>query len=586
MVNDVSESYVEEKAEIVATSVASQFSNHKDMLISCSSLFESINLNNSSVIFRKVQTIRRIGSFKAVGVVGSNGVGMDNEGHFLEDASDQTFYKEAIKGKPYISDLVKGTDGETDVIIISIPLMRDDVPAGVLFGVLDQSFLSGIISSNHGLLTGVSFLITKDGRIMASSDPKITSSEPGNDGYFATDIRWTGGKGSVPYIRERIFDKDATTTYRYTLDGEEKHTIITPVADYPWVLTIVLPESALMERTKMMGLYMSLLILAVIVSVSLLVFALVRVAKSDSDMVRHKERYEIATRQNRSIVFDYDSGRRRLELSGSYDVILGKRSPVLEGAEVDAVLGLIHEDDEAFRNLLDNVDKLLDSQINAEARFKCEDGNYRWFKLRANILRGHDGKVKEIVGSMMNADNRVRNDYGLKYREDLDIVTGLLNKNSFEKQVEEKLRNADSGNMFALYLIDIDNFSGLNEQLGHNIGDKIICDTANKIGRVFTDKDCIARYAGDEFAVLLLLSPETKRIGQRIVEDKAYRLCKAIDETYSNGKSDFRITVSVGVSCFPDDGNTYDDLYRRADAALYAAKHSGKNQCCIYRNGG
>ncbi len=586
VVNEVSESFAEEKAEIMASAISTTFSNHIDMLNSCATLFDSVNLRKSSLVARRVRSIEHVGFFKAVGVVGADGIGADNEGNIFTDLTDKEFYIEALKGHPYVSDLVTGNDGVTNVIILSVPLMRGDVAAGVLFGIFDQVTLDEVISSSHDMLTGVNFLITRGGDILASSDPKVRSIIPGKEGYFATDQLWKSKDSSVPYIRERTFDKDRTVTYRYELDGEEKLTIITPVEGYSWVLAVVLPESAIKERTRMMGLYLSLLILGMVASMGLLITALVLVLKGDSDLVKHKERYELATRQSKAIIFDYDCIRKRLEFSGSYEIILPKGKAVLEGVDADRILDLIHPDDASFKKLLDRADKLLDSVINSEARLKCEDGEYRWFKLKANIVRGHDGRVKEIVGSMMDAEDHYSSDIGLKFREGIDVVTGMLKRPEFEKLAESKLRDAEGGSMYALYLIDIDNFTGVNELLGHAIGDKIISDTANKIGRVFTDKDCIGRLAGDEFAVLLLLSPETKRVGQRIVEDKAYRLCKTVDETYSNGKNDVRITVSVGVSCFPDDGRTYEDIYRRADAALYAAKHSGKNQCCIYRDGG
>ncbi len=588
IVSEVSENFVEEKVEMVAASLADKFANHIEMLGSCATLFDSADLRNEKEIRDHVRYAKGVGLFKVVGIVGPDGAGYDSEGNSLGDLSKERFVREALKGTPYISDVIKGIDGVTDVIILSVPVRHQDKPVGVMFGVFERGVLTDIVTARETFLTGVLFLLTRNGEFIGSSDPNEVSRTPEFDKYFATDRKWKTKGSTVAYVPERIFDKDSTVTYHYSVDGEDKLTVITPIKDSPWVMAAVLPESALRERTRMLGLYTSLLLGGIILSFALLIFAFIRLIQGDSSALRHKENFELASKQNRTIVFDFDKIRNRLELSGSFDIIMGKdKESVLEGTDASNVLNLIHPDDDSFRRLIENADKLLDSQINAEARFRCNNGEYRWFRLKADIVRGHDGKVREIVGSMVSAeDNITRKSSGLKIKDNIDPDTGLYTRSGMERLVNEKLSAAENGSMYALYLIDIDNFSAVNDFLGHTIGDRIISDTARKIGRVFTDKDCIGRYAGDEFVVLLLLSPETRRVGQRIIEDKAYRLCKTIDETYSNGKDDVRITVSVGVSCFPEDGRSYEDLYRRADAALYAAKHSGKNQCCIYRDGG
>lgn len=588
IVSEVSESFMEEKAEMIASSISVKFSTHIEMLKSCATLFDQADLEDAGALKEKIGSVKGVGLFETVGIVGADGRAYDNDGNSLGDLSGEKYVRETLKGSPYISDVIKGLDGDTDVIILSIPILKDSVPTGVLFGVFDRGVLTDIVTARDSFLTGVLFLLTRNGVFIESSDPNEESRTPEFDEFFATDRKWKTKGSAIAYVPERIFDKDSTVTYHYSVNGEDKLTVITPIKDSPWVMAVVLPESALKERTRMLGLYTSLLLGGIALSFALLIFAFVRLIQGDSSAVRYKENFELATRQNRTIVFDYDSIRKRLELSGSYDIVMGRdKGSVLEGADALNVLNLIHPDDDAFRRLLDNADKLLDSQINAEARFRCSDGEYRWFRVKGDIVRGHDGRVREIVGSMVIAEEGTRrSSIGLKIRDEIDPETGLFNRAGIEKAVRSKLAEAESGGMYALYLIDIDNFTAVNDYLGHNIGDRIISDTAAKIGRVFTDKDCIGRCAGDEFVVLLLLSPETKRVGQRIIEDKAYRLCKTIDETYSNGKDDVRITVSVGVSCFPEDGRTYEDLFRRADAALYAAKHSGKNQCCIYRDGG
>ncbi len=585
MVSQVSEGFVEEKALKTADSYSFIIENHITMLNDSAELFNGVNLKNKDSVSRVLSLMKGVGMFKVVGAFMNDGSGIDSDGNIFGSFSDKPEYLKPMQGMAYVSDMTEGLDGSTQVMLVCVPVYRGGEPQAVLFGVLDRETLASVIQDKAVSSSGERFLLTRDGVIVASSDPNV-GEIPGNDGYFNTLTYWKNGDSRVIYVRDRMFDVDKLVVYRYSIDGEGKCTIITPIDKCPLVLAVVLPESILKERTRVMGLYIALLVLSVVIAVGLLLFALVTLARSDSEIVRRYEKYEIASRQSKTLVFDYDHIRKRLELSGNYDMLTGKKGSVFENGNERFIFDLVHDDDQAVKELFMNLHRNKEARINAEARLLCADGIYRWFRIRATVLRSQEGAVREIVGNLANVEEKARDIGTLKFKEEIDEVTGLYNKSSFEALVADKLSNPGSGSMYALYVIDIDNFGSVNDILGHVIGDRILSTVAGKIGRVFTDKDCIGRLKGDKFGVLLLLAPETKRVGQRIIEDKAYRLCKTMDETYSDGENDVRVSVSVGVSCYPDDGNTYEELFRRADAALYAAKHSGKNQCCIYRNGG
>ncbi len=585
MVDRVSEDFVEEKALKTAASYNFIIENHIAMLHSSAELFSGVNLKNKDSVAGCLNLMRGVGMFKVVGAFLEDGTGIDSEGNIFGNFRDKPEYLQPMEGKEYVSDMIPGLDGSTPVMLICVPVLRDGVTKAVLFGVFDRDTIASVIQDKTSSLSGERFLLTRDGFIVASSDPNV-GEIPGSDGYFNTLTYWKNGDSKVIYVRDRMFDVDKFVAYRYSIDGEGKYTIITPIEKCPLVLAFVLPESILRERTRLMGLYIALLVFSVIVAVGLLLFALVTLARSDSELARRYEKYEIASRQSKTLVFDYDHIRKRLELSGNYDMLTGRKGSVFENGNERFIFDLMHDDDQAVKEQFLNLHRNKETRINAEARLRCADGVYRWFRIRATVLRSQGGDVREIVGNLANVEEKARDTGNLKFKEEIDEVTGLYNRSSFEAMVSDKLKEPVSGSMYALYVIDIDNFGSVNDILGHVIGDRILSTAAGKIGRVFTDKDCIGRLKGDKFGVLLLLAPETKRVGQRIIEDKAYRLCKTMDETYSDGENDVRVSVSVGVSCYPDDGNTYEDLFRRADAALYAAKHSGKNQCCIYRNGG
>ena len=127
----------------------------------------------------------------------------------------------------------------------------------------------------------------------------------------------------------------------------------------------------------------------------------------------------------------------------------------------------------------------------------------------------------------------------------------------------------------------MDNFKQVNDRLGHSFGDQAICDTANKLSLVFSEKDFIGRIGGDEFCVFLCIKNTVKN-PHAIAEEKANTLKSILAEYYSNGETSVQVTPSIGISLFPEQATSFKDLFMRADYALYHVKNNGKNNFAIY----
>lgn len=193
-------------------------------------------------------------------------------------------------------------------------------------------------------------------------------------------------------------------------------------------------------------------------------------------------------------------------------------------------------------------------------------------------------------------------------RSERDELTGLLNRASFRSLTDEMLlRNDDC--MHALFMIDLDNFKLVNDTLGHPAGDLFLSKMSKILVDCFRSTDLIGRIGGDEFVVLM-----TNVTGKTFVEEKAYQLTKAfsalldaafdaasltrsedeldaalergINSTasrhYPRTRSKPRVSASIGISLFPKDGATREELYGHADEAMYKVKLSGKNHYLFY----
>jgi diguanylate cyclase (GGDEF)-like protein len=129
-------------------------------------------------------------------------------------------------------------------------------------------------------------------------------------------------------------------------------------------------------------------------------------------------------------------------------------------------------------------------------------------------------------------------------------------------------------------MIDIDGFKNCNDSFGHLVGDVVLRDVARLMRESVREIDLVARYGGEEFSVVL---PETGRSEARIV---AERVRKRIEENDFRAYDEtLKMTISVGVSAYPDDSSDADGLIEAADEALYAAKAAGKNIVCEYGKG-
>lgn len=169
-------------------------------------------------------------------------------------------------------------------------------------------------------------------------------------------------------------------------------------------------------------------------------------------------------------------------------------------------------------------------------------------------------------------------------RAKIDRLTGIYNKLSFEENAEYMLSSARTGEHHAIILMDIDNFKGVNDNLGHSYGDKVLADIGNILRLTFGHSDCLGRIGGDEFCVMLNIPENAQPDYMELVNDKCRSLCEAFHSNYTGDDGSYKISASIGVALFPEDGKEFNELYRNADKALYASKHKGKDTYTIFRD--
>ncbi len=160
-----------------------------------------------------------------------------------------------------------------------------------------------------------------------------------------------------------------------------------------------------------------------------------------------------------------------------------------------------------------------------------------------------------------------------------DVLTGLPNRLLFNDRLETTIKGAHrTGEMFAVLFLDLDRFKNINDSLGHSVGDEVLIGVARRLRASVRASDTVARYAGDEFTLILrhiVQRDDVLRIAEKIVRVMEAPL------TLSDG-AELQITASLGVSFYPDDATTAESLLKHSDVAMYSAKGMGRNNYQIY----
>ncbi len=208
-------------------------------------------------------------------------------------------------------------------------------------------------------------------------------------------------------------------------------------------------------------------------------------------------------------------------------------------------------------------------------------GSMQLFRSAANGFRKEDAQLLWILSLV--AENLLTREYaneGLLRFAFTDYLTGLRTRGYFEQQLELEFKRAERKQQkFALLMIDIDHFKILNDTFGHHVGDQLLRDVTSILMKDMREVDTVARYGGEEFVIIL---PETTETGAVFV---AQRLRRAVDQAKffaGSPHSVQHLTISIGVAVYDTDAQFKRDLIEFSDAALYAAKHNGRNRVMCY----
>lgn len=214
------------------------------------------------------------------------------------------------------------------------------------------------------------------------------------------------------------------------------------------------------------------------------------------------------------------------------------------------------------------------TELQFEHRRLKKDGSYFWALGIIHLVS--DPYTNNIKASVLikNIDTEKESLLKLKLLSSTDPLTGLWNRNMILQEINSLFGHSSNFDTHIFLMIDIDNFKYLNDTMGHQFGDFVLCDIALELKKCVQKDDFCARLGGDEFVLLLKNTPFNANLSNRL-----QKICSSLSKTYENGLS---TTVSIGIALYPRDGTNFNKLYQKADSALYQAKRNGRNQFVFY----
>ncbi len=297
-------------------------------------------------------------------------------------------------------------------------------------------------------------------------------------------------------------------------------------------------------------------------------------------LFQEKERAEVTLQSIGDAVITTDSKGRIDFLNPSAEKLTGWSCGDARKKPVESVVRLLNERGvETGGILLSSLrGESAAASFPENTMIVTRDGTHCDIHGTAAPIHDHSGKVVGGVITMSDVSNLREAAALLSHQATHDALTDLPNRGLLQEHLQRAISYAQrSGHNIGVLFVDLDNFKSVNDGLGHAAGDQVLTAVAKRLQECHRGEDLVARQGGDEFVVVLDYIDNTRQIS--VV---ARKICDALDRPVDIEGHSYFVTASIGISVYPRDGTTVDDLLKNADAAMYRAKGKGRGYIQYY----
>ena len=528
--------------------------------------------------------------FDFIGLSDAEGDALDSSGQQVY-IGNRSYFSEAMEGKVVISDVLssKIVEGQ-DVQVMAVPMVKDGVPTGVVYGILNVKNVNDSLEN-----------VTKNNiytQIVDSKGTPVTR--------LKTDTWMLGSDTIWEYYRQCTFVDGSAETVRadmsenrsgyYTLkcEDETRITYYAPLETGGYYIFSNLEVSPLRElvgrinenaRNMAVGITIGFLILG-----AGIYFFHRRISEelqeSYETKISSEEILRIAADHSNAFVFEYNAETHILKRKTGRENSLFSEEIIRDLPDSVVRKGVLEPD--SVRTFVDAFEQIGQQESVSVIIQTISGGQPEWYQILMKNIYDEKHRIINTVGAVTDVteikkqQERVREEARRKEefrrKAERDRLTGLYNAEAAAEKIDAILAAGPNREGHYLFVfMDLDNFKQVNDTFGHHYGDRVLAEMAGILSEKFRDDAIAARLGGDEF--ILFFPNDT---GFAAVEHIFAELVEQCDRTYEKDGVKVSVSASFGIAMAPEHGGTFEELCQNADTALYEVKRNHKKGYRLY----
>ncbi len=303
---------------------------------------------------------------------------------------------------------------------------------------------------------------------------------------------------------------------------------------------------------------------------------IVDLRKSEIELKTSQERYKLVLDGVNDGIWDYNCASGEFFVSKRFHNILGFEYVEDEYFTMTDFEKLLHPNEKSV--VINQMNTYLDGNLDHyEAQFRIRNSNdeYIWVQNTGQAVWAPDGSPIKMVGALKDITDSKRIQDRIEHLAYYDHITSLPNRARLSEVVNSLI---EKNHQVGLIYLDIDNFKMINDLVGHNEGDNLLKQIANKLQNLKLHYHLLSRISGDEFGFIIV---DFKN--EATLELLASEILEIIRKPWDLIGREFHLSCSIGIAYSPEHGNTFETLFRKADTAMYASKNNGRNQATVFK---